>query len=63
MSMDETCTWTKDPDGYWATDCGEAFEIAAGSPDQNGLRYCCFCGLPLVEVIVSDVVVYREAKP
>ncbi|WP_252178360.1 hypothetical protein [Endozoicomonas sp. 4G] len=44
-----TCTWTDDPEGIWHTDCGEAFEVHAGSPGQNGLRYCCFCGRKLAE--------------
>ena len=43
------CTWTEDASGIWHTDCGEAFEIQTGSPGQNGLRYCCFCGRRLAE--------------
>ena len=43
------CTWTEDANGIWHTDCGEAFEIHAGSPGQNGLRFCCFCGRKLAE--------------
>lgn len=41
------CGWKAHEDGQWFTDCGEAFEIQAGGPDENGLRYCCFCGKPL----------------
>ena len=43
------CTWTEDANGIWHTDCGEAFEIQTGSPGQNGLRFCCFCGRKLAE--------------
>jgi hypothetical protein len=43
------CVWTVDENGFWRTGCGEAFEIAVGGPDENGLRYCCFCGRPLEE--------------
>lgn len=44
------CTWVYGVTSrYWLTDCGEAFEIIAGGPDANGLRYCCFCGRKLAE--------------
>ncbi|NCC26605.1 MAG: hypothetical protein EOM22_00255 [Gammaproteobacteria bacterium] len=45
------CTWTPDLMRFvWVTDCGESFAIHEGSPEQNGLRYCCFCGRRLAEV-------------
>jgi hypothetical protein len=47
---DATCTWKEEEEGlYWATQCGEAFAIIEGLPDENGLRYCCFCGRKLSE--------------
>lgn len=48
---DATCAWTEHAvsAGFWSTDCGEAFEVHVGSPGQNGLRYCCFCGRRLAE--------------
>ena len=47
--LEAACTWTESVGGYWATDCGESFEIHEGGPDENGLRYCCFCGRQLIE--------------
>ena len=43
------CTWTESSAGPWYTVCGESFEIIIGSPAENGLRYCCFCGRRLAE--------------
>ena len=44
------CTWTPDRMRFvWVTDCGESFAIHEGSPGQNGLQYCCFCGRRLAE--------------
>jgi hypothetical protein len=40
------CEWTtNDPDvNIWATDCGETFLIESGTPENNSMRFCCFCG-------------------
>lgn len=50
------CIWTPDGDydGPWATKCGHYFELNDGGPKDNGMRYCCYCGRPLVEVPWED---------
>lgn len=45
-----TCTWTEDFDGLWASDCQHVFEFFAGGPEDNGFRFCCWCGRHLVEI-------------
>lgn len=50
----ETCGW-KEQDGFctsgtWSTDCGEDFIFETGTPKENGLIFCPYCGRPLVEV-------------
>lgn len=42
--MDETCTWTEDEDGVWDTACGNRFEIMNGTPTENELAFCPYCG-------------------
>lgn len=52
-----TCTWKNDSDGhgyYWETDCGNAFQVVDGTPKDNGMNYCPYCGKRLVEVIPAD---------
>ena len=46
----ETCTWHGDGDGSdcWETDCHNAFRLEEGSPADNGMKFCCYCGRPLV---------------
>lgn len=47
----DVCHWTEDGDySYWETKCGHNFEVIDGTPSENGFKYCCFCGRPLVEV-------------
>ena len=44
------CNWYQDDgDGIWATDCGGVFEIIEGSPSDNDMKFCPYCGKPLEE--------------
>jgi hypothetical protein len=48
--MPSTCLWKEDSDGNYDTDCGCAFCLEAGTPSENGMRFCCYCGSVLFEV-------------
>jgi hypothetical protein len=48
--MDQTCTWTEVEAGVWWTDCENAWEFVVGTPTENRMQYCPFCGRKLVEV-------------
>ena len=40
-----TCKWTHDDnDGLYGTECGNAFEINDGTPKENQMAFCCYCG-------------------
>jgi hypothetical protein len=44
------CGWTQESDGSaWATGCGHLFEVINGTPKENGMGFCCFCGRTLGE--------------
>lgn len=46
----ETCYWTlASDDDFWETDCGQAFQPTDGTPRENKMRFCCYCG-KLLEV-------------
>ena len=49
--MSKKCKWTYD-DTYdvWETTCKQAFCIDEGTPKDNGMKYCCYCGKPLKEM-------------
>ncbi len=47
--MKVDCTWTKGTDG-WLTACSHIFYLTDGSPSQHEMKYCCYCGGPLIEV-------------
>ena len=43
-SEQRTCNWQRDPEGYWAGDCGIAFCIENETPKANEMYYCPKCG-------------------
>jgi len=46
LSAGDLCTWEPDePESNWyETSCGESFTINDGTPADNGMKFCCFCG-------------------
>ena len=50
---DAFCVWHNDPetDNSWDTSCRELFVIIDGTPTENGMRFCCYCGKPIQEAI------------
>ena len=48
MQRKKKCEWKQDEDdGSWDTACGEKFCIEEGNPEDNGMRFCCYCGATL----------------
>lgn len=43
------CLWRLDVDGYYATQCGQAFTAFAEGLNENHYRYCPWCGRAIVE--------------
>jgi hypothetical protein len=46
-----TCTWTRGEyeDTVWATSCSQLFILDDGTPADNDMKFCAYCGKPLVE--------------
>jgi len=45
---DPPCLWKGD-DGTYETSCGQAFTIIDGTPADNDMRFCTYCGKPIEE--------------
>jgi len=47
----EVCRWVQDGDGadLWESSCRGYFRIDDGTPSENGMKFCCYCGKPLEE--------------
>ena len=50
------CTWTLDDpsENAWETQCDNIFVLDDATPNENKMRYCCFCGGRLLEQILLD---------
>jgi hypothetical protein len=47
----EICNWTENYECMWDTDCNHTYEISnEGTPSENRMAYCCYCGKMLVSV-------------
>ena len=43
----ETCSWIQEDDPeicYWKTGRGNSFYFTEGTPTDNNMKYCCYCG-------------------
>lgn len=38
------CTWKQNEDGNWNTTCKNIFILMEGTPEENEMRFCCYCG-------------------
>jgi hypothetical protein len=43
------CVWEEDEDGVWDTACGDRFDIIDGTPSENSMAFCHYCGHPIEE--------------
>lgn len=52
MNENNTCEWAIDEleGDTWGTSCGHWFTINNGTPKDNNMSYCCYCGKQIVEV-------------
>jgi hypothetical protein len=50
------CEWHREAtdSNCWSSDCGNAFEINEGTPEENSMTYCCFCGHPIEGIDSND---------
>tara|TARA_R110000868_G_scaffold199913_3_gene447048 strand:+ start:475 stop:651 length:177 start_codon:yes stop_codon:yes gene_type:complete len=52
--MADNCIWAEAGDGVWHPECGGAFILNDGTPEENGMKFCCYCGSPLVQQLKTD---------
>lgn len=52
--MPKSCIWVKDEEGNWDTGCDNKHILLNGTPSENHMWFCCYCGLPLVEEAVKE---------
>ena len=53
----ETCTWFQDGDsdsGLYSTSCRRYFNLEEGTPEDNRMQWCCYCGKKLVQELIVE---------
>ncbi len=45
----EACEWNSDEDGNWWTACDNGWCLNDGTPEENGMKFCPFCGRGLTQ--------------
>lgn len=51
----DLCEWLQDEwDNSWDTSCGNKYQIIDGTPEDNGMKFCTYCGGPLVAVPAGE---------
>jgi hypothetical protein len=51
------CTWHQDGDsdsGVYATSCRRFFDLTDGTPEDNKMSWCCYCGKRLVQELIAE---------
>lgn len=48
------CIWTEDQEGNWDTKCGDKHYLTAGTPFENSMHWCCYCGGSLLEELYGE---------
>jgi hypothetical protein len=56
MNKPVTCRWEENEESIWDTACGEKFVLNDGTPHDNGMIYCPYCGktLYVVKFVVDE---------
>lgn len=47
----ELCVWSENAEGWWETTCQHAFSLTDGTPEDNGMNFCPYCGNHLKEQV------------
>ena len=57
LAEPDTCTWQQDGDsdsGVYGTSCGSYFSINDGTPEDNKMSWCCYCGKKLAQELITE---------
>ena len=56
------CTWKyDDSNDYWETSCGNTFVLLDGTPNDNNMKFCCYCGGQIVTNVLQAIECARYA--
>ena len=57
LAEPDTCTWQQDGDntsGAYGTSCRHYFHLEDGTPEDNRMKWCCYCGKRLAQSLITE---------
>ena len=48
------CVWQEDWEGTWETACKNKWVFNEGTPEDNRMKFCCYCGKPLKQNVYVE---------
>lgn len=57
LAEPDTCTWYQDGDsdsGFYGTSCRRYFDLNDGTPEDNKMAWCCYCGKRLAQELITE---------
>lgn len=57
LAEPDTCTWQQDGDrdsGVYGTSCRRYFNLEDGTPEDNKMAWCCYCGKKLAQELITE---------
>ena len=57
LAEPDTCTWQQDGDsesGVYGTSCRRYFSLEDGTPEDNKMSWCCYCGKRLAQELITE---------
>lgn len=57
----DVCVWSEDEDGNWDTGCGNMFVLTEGTPYDNEMGFCCYCGHKLDQETQENAAMVKES--
>ena len=57
----DVCVWSEDEDGNWDTGCGNMFVLTEGTPYDNEMGFCCYCGHKLDQETQENAAMAKES--
>ena len=57
LAEPDTCIWWQDGDdtsGVYGTSCRHYFNLEDGTPEDNKMQWCCYCGKRLAQELIAE---------
>ena len=48
------CEWVEDSEGNYDTACGQCYTTNDGTPEENEMKFCCYCGGKLTTLFYEE---------